>query len=464
MGREIALLSIPSGWLDVRGVRRYYRAGSSICAHRGSTMERVDRLRRGFFSNQLSKFGWRISLTLFCLALAILLVALLAAKIQSIDLSSLLLGVGLATLCVVLFFLFRFLHIANEQHEQADCALNTTETSLLESEERFRQMADNIQEIFWMIDAETRKTLYVNPAYEAITGRTREALKKDPLSYEEIIHSDDRVHVLLKLEEATRTGEFDQRFRIVVPSGEVRWVWTRGFPVRDGNGSIRRLVGTALDITTQKQAEEDVARNLSLAQSAWTEADAMRKATLALTQDLRMDNVLDTLLQSLLELVPYESAQILLHESDTRLFLAREAPGHGPTKATKYPLIVDASDLPLVQRVLLNQNSILLMDTKREEEWRPIKSSGEPRSWLGVPLIASHQTLGLLSLDHSAAGTFTQEHLRLAKSLAIPAAAAIQNARLYECANIYGTELEKQSSDLQEAQSALLRFQRGRPS
>jgi PAS domain S-box-containing protein len=428
-------------------------------------MERVDRLRRGFLSNQLSKFGSRISLTLFCLALAILVVALLAARIHSVDFSSLLLGVALATLCVVLLFLFRFLHLANEQHQQADSALDTTETSLLESEERFRQMADNIQEIFWMIDAETRKTLYVNPAYETITGRTREALKEDPLSYEEIIHSEDRVQVLLKLAEATRTGDFDQRFRIVVPSGEARWVWVRGFPVRDAKGRIRRLVGTALDITTQKQAEEDVARNLALAESAWSEADAMRKATLALTQDLRMDNVLDTLLQSLLELVPYESAQILLQESDARLFLAREAPRHDPTKqVTKYPLILDATDLPLVQKVLLNQSSILLMDTKQEEEWRTIKGSGQPRSWLGVPLIASHQTLGLLSLGHSTPGTFTQEHLRLAKLLAIPAAAAIQNARLYECAKIYGTELEKQSSDLQEAQSALQRFQRGRPS
>jgi PAS domain-containing protein len=146
-------------------------------------MERLDRLRREFFSSQPSKFGWRISLTLFCLALAILLVALLAAKIHSIDLSSLLLGVALATLCVVLFFLFRFMHIANLQHEQADAALGTTETSLWESEERFRQMADNIQEVFWMIDAETRKTLYVNPAYETITGRSRASLKNDPLSY-----------------------------------------------------------------------------------------------------------------------------------------------------------------------------------------------------------------------------------------------------------------------------------------
>jgi PAS domain-containing protein len=88
---------------------------------------------------------------------------------------------------VVLLFLFRFLHLASGQHEQAYSALDTTETSLLESEERFRQMADNIQEIFWMIDAETRKDPLRNPAYETITGRTRAALKEDPLSYEEIL-------------------------------------------------------------------------------------------------------------------------------------------------------------------------------------------------------------------------------------------------------------------------------------
>lgn len=428
-------------------------------------MERVNRLRREFSSSQTSKLGWRISATLFCLAFIICVVALLAARLHNFDFSSLLLGVALATLGVVVFFLFRFLSEAREQEKQATSALDTTEASLLESEERFQQMADNIQEIFWMIDAETRKTLYVNPAYETITGRPREALKEDPLSYEEIIHSDDRVQVLLKLEEATRTGDFDQRFRIVVPSGEARWVWDRGFPVRDDKGKIHRLVGTALDITAQKQAEEDVARNLSLAQSAWTEADAMRKATLALTQDLQMDNVLDTLLRSLLELVPYESAQILLLESDSRLFLAREAPHADAAKqVAKNPLTFNAADFPLLQGVLINQTGLMLSDTQREDKWRALKGAGQLRSWLCVPLVASHQTLGLLSLGHSALGSFTQEHLRLAKSLAIPAAAAIQNARLYECAKILGTELKKSASDLEEAQNALQRLRSGRPS
>jgi PAS domain S-box-containing protein len=428
-------------------------------------MERVDRLRHESSRSQISKLGWRISATLFCLALAILVVTLLATRLRSIDLSSMVLGIALATFCVVLFFFSRFLLMAREQHRQAASALDTTETSLLESEERFRQMADNIQEIFWMIDADTRKTLYVNPAYETITGRSRETLKENPLSYEEIIHPEDRVQVLLKLDEATRSGDFDERFRIVLPSEDSRWVWVRGFPVRDGKGRIRRLVGTALDITTQKHAEEEVTRNLSLAESAWAEADAMRKATLALTQDLRMDNVLDTLLQSLLELVPYESAQILLLESDSRLFVAREAPRPDAAKqAVKYPLTLDAADFPVIQRVLVSQSGLVVADTKQEQEWRALRGSGQLRSWLCVPLVASCRTLGLLSLGHPAPGNFTREHLRLAKSVAIPAAAAIQNARLYECAKIYGAELEKRTSDLQEAQSALQRFKSERPS
>lgn len=428
-------------------------------------MERVDRLRHESSRSQITKFGWRISATLFCLALAILVVTLLATRLHTIDLSSVLLGIALATFCVVLFFFSRFLLMAREQHWQAASALDTTETSLLESEERFRQMADNIQEIFWMIDADTRKTLYVNPAYETITGPSRETLKENPLSYEEIIHPDDRVQVLFKLDEATRTGDFDERFRIVLPSGDSRWVWVRGFPVRDGKGRIRRLVGTALDITMQKHAEEEVTRNLSLAESAWAEADAMRKATLALTQDLRMDNVLDTLLQSLLELVPYESAQILLVESDSRLFVAREAPRPDAAKQpVKYPLTLDAADFPVIQRVLVSQSGLVVSDTKQEQEWRALRGSGQLRSWLCVPLVASRQTLGLLSLGHPVPDSFTQEHLRLAKSVAIPAAAAIQNARLYECAKIYGAELEKRTLDLQKAESALQQFKSDRPS
>src|SRR5208337_2492298 len=69
------------------------------------------------------------------------------------------------------------------------------EAALRESEERYQQMATNIHEIVWMLDAENMKVLYVNPAYETITGRSCQSLKEDPKSYEEVIHPEDRVRV-----------------------------------------------------------------------------------------------------------------------------------------------------------------------------------------------------------------------------------------------------------------------------
>ena len=80
--------------------------------------------------------------------------------------------------------------------------------------------------------------------------------------------------MLGKLDEATRTGKFDEQFRITLPNGNIRWVRVHGFPVRNSTGKIWRLVGTAQDITERKQAEDQVAKNLAVAEAARAEADA----------------------------------------------------------------------------------------------------------------------------------------------------------------------------------------------
>jgi len=176
-------------------------------------------------------------------------------------------------------------------------------------------MATNIHEIVWMLDAENMKVLYVNPAYEAITGRSCESLKEDPNSYEEVIHPEDRVRVLSRLGRIGADRPVRRRVRITRPDNSTRWVWVRGVAIRDSAGNVLRLAGTALDISARKSAEEQMARNLDLAESAWEEAEAFRKTSLALTQNLSMDYVLDTLLQSLLKLIPCESARVLLVEA-----------------------------------------------------------------------------------------------------------------------------------------------------
>jgi PAS domain S-box-containing protein len=324
--------------------------------------------------------------------------------------------------------------------------------SLLESEERFQQMANNIQEIFWMIDAETKAALFVNPAYETITGRSCESLHENPTSYEELIHAEDRVHVLSKLDGATRSGHFNERFRIVCAQGEVRWVWVRGFPVRDAEGKIRRLVGTALEITAQKQAEE--------------EAEALRKATLSLTQDLRMDFIMETLLRSLAELVPYTCARVLVPEGGPHMLALgeRTCPEQPKKQGPRAPLTFVAEESTFFHRILTGQKSVLISDTNTEEKWHTFKGHKQLRSWLSAPLVASGEYLGCLSVGHTQPNLYTQDHLRRAELLAIPAAAAIQNARLYETACIYGETLESRLAQLKRTETALARSEDSRRS
>jgi PAS domain S-box-containing protein len=331
-----------------------------------------------------------------------------------------------------------------------------TSSTLQTREQEFQHMADNIQEIFWVIDAETKQALYVNHAYETITGRTRESLTADPSSYANVIHSDDRACVLSKLDEAARHGNFDEKFRIVRADGAIRWVWARGFARRESDGRITRLGGTALDITALKTAEAQVAANLSMAQSARTEAEALSKATLALTQDLRMNSVMDALLRSLAELVPYTCARVLVPDGGPHvLALGEHFSPVKPQEPQDIPLTLTAEDSPFVQRILSAKQSVLIPDSRLEPDWASFTGHRELRSWLSVPLVAAEQYLGFLSVGHSEPNYLTPEHLRRAQLLAIPAAVAIQNARLFATADIYGSELEKRLADLQAVERAL---------
>jgi hypothetical protein len=99
-----------------------------------------------------------------------------------------------------------------------------------ESEARFQQVASNIQEIFWMIGAETKKALYVNDAYQTITGRSCQSLTDNPTSYKDVIHPEDRDHVLAKLEEAIRTGQFNKDSVSSVPMVTCIGSRCTGFP------------------------------------------------------------------------------------------------------------------------------------------------------------------------------------------------------------------------------------------
>jgi PAS domain S-box-containing protein len=399
---------------------------------------------------------WKIASIGLVVASAVLLIAVLIANLQSPRVA---LALLISLISAILVFALLLADVIRKMHSTERQA----KTVFAESEREFHQMADTIQEIFWVVDAENRKATYINPAYETITGRTCRSLIEDPSSYQDAIHPDDRAHVVAKLECAAQNGHFDERFRIVKPGGEVRWVWVRGFPQKDPNGKITRVGGTALDVTALKHAEHEVAANLAKANSAWSEAEALRKATLALTEDLHMDSVLDALLRSLAELVPYTCARVLVPEGGPHwLALGEKSFLETEKKSPRCPLTFVADESPFFQRIWSERERILIADTARQEGWQTFTGHQQFRSWLCVPLVASEEFLGFLSIGDVEPNHFSENQLRRAELLAIPAAVAIQNARLYSTAEIYGSELEKRLADLHMAEQALNQSEAGR--
>jgi PAS domain S-box-containing protein len=128
------------------------------------------------------------------------------------------------------------------------------ENALRESEQRFREIANASDELFWIYDPRSTQPLYVSPAYTRIWKRPIETLYADFLSLLETIHPDDRSRAQAALNHPGSEAVTSE-IRILRPDGEMRWVAVRIHPLLDGQKKVARLVGTAEDITERKNAE-----------------------------------------------------------------------------------------------------------------------------------------------------------------------------------------------------------------
>ncbi|HSU56714.1 MAG TPA: response regulator [Candidatus Dormibacteraeota bacterium] len=142
-------------------------------------------------------------------------------------------------------------------HAQANEALK-------ESEERFRQLAENIGAAFFLFEKPTEHSpgslVYVSPAFEKIWGLPGEVLTAKPDFLIRSIHSEDRGRIEAALCRSSK-GPFSDEFRVVRMDLRVRWVQYRSFPVRNEHGVVYRVAAVAEDITERKHAEEQLAAN-----------------------------------------------------------------------------------------------------------------------------------------------------------------------------------------------------------
>jgi PAS domain S-box-containing protein len=129
------------------------------------------------------------------------------------------------------------------------------EKELRASEERFLQLANNIQEVFWMTDVETGKQIYMSPAAELIWGRSVDNLRNEPEAFINGLFPEDRDRVLQTVEREKNGEKMEIEYRVVRPDGSLRWVWDRAFPIVGDSGKVIRIAGITADITERRASE-----------------------------------------------------------------------------------------------------------------------------------------------------------------------------------------------------------------
>ncbi|MGQ0750418.1 MAG: PAS domain S-box protein [Betaproteobacteria bacterium] len=132
---------------------------------------------------------------------------------------------------------------------------------LRESEERFRLLAENIDDVFFLTDLDGSRVYYVSPTFERVWGFSRDRLYRDPASWLELVHEDDSKRVQRAVRARRPDTPYDIEFRIRRTDGAVRWIRLRGFPIGEVSGRVYRVAGIAVDVTARKEVAESLLRS-----------------------------------------------------------------------------------------------------------------------------------------------------------------------------------------------------------
>jgi len=220
------------------------------------------------------------------------------------------------------------------------------------------------------------------------------------------------------------------------------------FTVHATTGEVAQVVAILRDITERKQTEEALTRHNR-------ELSALNKTTQALTSTLSLEKVLEQMMHETRVLLEAEAASVLLRDStgDRLMFAAAVGPNSGPLVGTYMPVTEG-----IAGEALRAGKAVLIHDAQRDARfYNKIDSlTGlKTRSLLAVPLIVKDKIIGVVEAINWGDRLFNENDLNLLNTLAGSAAAAIENARLYEEATRRLTETRLLQDVIQAAASSL---------
>ncbi len=347
------------------------------------------------------------------------------------------------------------------------------EAALRESEEKFRQLAENIRQVFFIHDAQTRQALYVSPAFEEIWGVPCSSLYQNPHFWIGSIHPEDRDSVVLELQRLSEAGRINHEYRIIRPDGEIRWILARVFPVRDESGSVYRVVGFAEDIGDRKQAEEAIFEANNQLNQRVKELSTLNRITQTVATIIDLPTALNAVVEMITHLFnACETGISLLNESKTHL-RATASYNSNPATPSLVGQVFPIEGSYFATTIIEKQEPVIITITDtdpRTELPRNIMRARQIHCMMVVGLRTRGEMIGSITIAAEQVGrVFTRAEANLAETIAAQIAGAIENARLFnevqnakevaEAANqAKSTFLANMSHELRTPLNAILGF------
>ena len=362
------------------------------------------------------------------------------------------------------------------------------EEALQKGEKKYRQLVELAQEGVWSIDPEANTT-FVNPRMAEMLGYTVEEMQGKHL----FSFMDQRGEEISKrnLERRERGIKEQHDFEFLRKDGTRIYTSLETTPIIDDKGNYIGAFALIADITERREAEQalkkahaelevrvqertdelekanraleiEIAERRRAYQSelyARQVAETLSEASLALTQTLSLDTVLNTLLEFLARLIPLDSAYIAFMEDESTLAVRATHGYESWTNPEKIlALTYEFEDKPLLQNFVTRKQSVIIPSTLEYPGWTAYPGTEHIQNWMGVPIIANEKVIGLCGIDKTISDFFTSEHLQLAEALVSQASVAIQNAWLFEQVRAGRERLQTLSRRLVEIQEEERRY------
>ncbi len=315
------------------------------------------------------------------------------------------------------------------------------ERDLRESETRYETLARVSPVGIFRTDI-NGSTNYVNPTWSLISGLPAGEAMGD--GWLKAVHPDDRLPVQENWEKTAAKGKKSiADYRFVRPDGSIAYVIGQAVPEVNADNEVVGYIGTVTDITERKQADLELRRSQEAERMAVDIKEIIQAANQTLTGSLDLNVVMNTLLDYLNQIVPFDRARVLILEDGKRPVVCQ---------SRGYPQEVDSAlDLsglntivnnPLFEPIFSEKKTVIVDDTQNYPDWEKYAGKQYGRSWMGIPLVAGGQVLGMFTLEKDEPAFYAFEYQGLAESLSAQAAVAIQNATLHERLVRHAEELE----------------------